>query len=122
MIASKYRFHGYGALKFLFGHGKTFRFKSVALRVARNERREHSRISVVVSKKVLKAAPKRNQVRRRIYEILREDWQHIAPGHDLLLSVHNPNILDLNHQELTREIQQAFDGAHIWRESLKKNQ
>ncbi len=121
MIASKYRFHGYGALKFLFGHGKTFRFKSLSLRVARNQRREHSRVSVVVSKKVLKAAPKRNQVRRRIYEILRADWEHITPGHDLLLSVHNPNILDLNHQELTHELQQAFQGARVWDSQTKEN-
>lgn len=121
MIASKYRFHGYGALKFLFGHGKTFRFKSLSLRVAQNQRREHSRLSVVVSKKVLKAAPKRNQVRRRVYEALRANWEHVAPGHDLLLSVHNPNILELNHQELTRELQQALEGARVWRDKPTEN-
>ena len=114
MLAAKYRFHGYGALKFLFGHGKTYRFAMVSLRVARNQRREHSRVAVVVSKKVLKAAPKRNQVRRRIYEVLRAHWDTIAPGHDLLLSVHNPHIIELTHDGLTQELQNALKAAQVW--------
>lgn len=121
MIAAKYRFHGYGALKFLFGHGKTYRFAILSLRVARNQRREHSRAAVVVSKKVLKAAPKRNQARRRIYEILRANWNNILPGHDLLLSVHNPRAIELTHAELTHELQNALKAARIWDDSQKKS-
>lgn len=117
MLATKYRYHGYGALKFLFGHGKTYRFGTVSIRVARNLRREHSRVAVVVSKKVLKAAPKRNQVRRRIYEILRTNWDSVTPGHDLLLSVHNPHIIELTHMALTQELQNALKAAHVWQDS-----
>jgi ribonuclease P protein component len=113
MIAAKYRFHGYGALKFLFGHGKTYRFKNFSLRVAKNTRREHSRAAVVISKKVLKAAPKRNQVRRRIYEALRAAWPHIAPGHDLLISVYDPNILEVTHDQLAQELHDALRQAHL---------
>ena len=114
MLAAKYRFHGYGSLKFLFGHGKTYRFKSMSLRVAKNPRREHSRVAVVISKKVLKASPKRNQVRRRVYEILRLHWDHIAPGHDLLLSIYDPNFLDIPHDQLVTEMQHALKDAHLW--------
>lgn len=114
MLAAKYRFHGFGALKFLFGHGKTFRFKSLSLRIAKNQRREHSRVAVVISKKVIKASPKRNQVRRRIYEAMRLNWQHIAPSHDILISVYDPNFLDLTHQQLLHELRQALHSAHIW--------
>lgn len=117
MLAGKYRFHGYGALKFLFGHGKTYRFKAVSLRVARNQRREHSRLAVVVSKKVLKAAPKRNQIRRRVYEILRTNWNNIVPGHDILLSVHDPHVLEYDHQRLTGELVRGLKAAHIWQSS-----
>lgn len=121
MLAAKYRFHGYGALKFLFGHGKTFRFRMVSLRVARNQRREHSRAAVVVSKKVLKAAPKRNQVRRRVYEVLRANWDNITPGNDLLVSVHDPQILELDHAALVKELQASLKTAHVWHESSKNH-
>lgn len=117
MIAAKYRFHGYGALKFLFGHGKTYRLKSLSLRVAANSRRTHSRAAVVVSKKVLKAAPKRNQVRRRIYEIVRHNWSHIIPAHDILISVYDPQILKLSHEETAAEVIRALKMARIWRET-----
>lgn len=114
MLAAKYRFHGYGALKFLFGHGKTYRFKSVSLRVAKNPRRQISRVAVVISKKVIKASPKRNQVRRRVYEVLRLDWAHLVGGHDILISVYDPNFLDLSHEQLVQELQHALHDANLW--------
>ena len=113
MLSAKYRFHGYGALKFLFGHGKTFRFKSVSIRVAQNPRRTVSRVAVVISKKVIKSSPKRNQVRRRIYEVLRVHWDEIAPGHDILLSVYDPNFLEIPHDQLTKELQNALGDARL---------
>jgi ribonuclease P protein component len=113
VLSAKYRFHGYGALKFLFGHGKTFRFKSVSIRAAHNPRRTVSRVAVVISKKVIKSSPKRNQVRRRIYEVLRIHWDEIAPGQDILISVYDPNFLDIPHDQLTQELQRALDDARL---------
>jgi ribonuclease P protein component len=121
MLAAKYRFHGYGALKFLFGHGKTYRFKSMSVRVAKNQRREHSRAAVVISKKVIKASPKRNQVRRRIYEALRLNWEHIEPGHDILISVYDPNFLELSHDDLVHELRSALRESRVWAASSTKN-
>lgn len=114
MLAAKYRFHGYGALKFLFGHGKTYRFKSMSVRVAKNPRRKLSRATVVISKKVLKAAPKRNQVRRRMYEIIRVNWDNIDQGYDILFSIYDPNILDLTHEQMSQEVQTALQQSRLW--------
>lgn len=114
MLAAKYRFHGYGALKFLFGHGKTYRFKSMSIRAAKNPRRQVSRAAVVISKKVIKASPKRNQVRRRMYEVLRLNWQHIAPAHDVVISIYDPNFLEISHDQLVQEVQHALKDAHLW--------
>jgi ribonuclease P protein component len=114
MIAGKYRFHGYGALKYLFGHGTTYRFKSVSIRVSKNSRRTHSRVAVVVSKKVIKASPKRNRVRRRVFEVLRTNWGHIAPSHDFLLTVYDPNYWDISHEQLSAELIEALDRSHLW--------
>src|SRR5258707_14605139 len=97
MLAAKYRFHGFGALKFVFGHGRTHRFKSFSLRVVHNSRRADSRLAIVVSKKVIKTAPKRNLSRRRIYEALREHWQNIKPAYDIVVSVHDSALLDETH-------------------------
>lgn len=116
MIAGKFRFHGYGALKYLFGHGKTYRYKSVSVRVAPNPRRQHSRIAVVISKKVLKASPKRNRVRRRVYEIIRNNWDHIKPSHDMLLTVYDPNYFEATHQQVEAEIIEAFQRSHLWQD------
>lgn len=114
MLAAKFRFHGHAALRFVFGHGKTYRFKSVSIRAAHNSRRQHSRVAVVVSKKVIKASPKRNQVRRRLFEVVRLDWAHIQPAHDILISVYDPRFLDLSHEQLVQEMQHALRAAHLW--------
>jgi|SRR5688572_1228560 len=119
MLAAKYRFHGYGALKFLFGHGKTYRLKSISVRSARNTRRQHSRVAVVISKKVIKASPKRNTVRRRVYEIIRTHWDNILPGNDILISVYDPNIQTLTYDQLVAEIRQALQLAHLWNEAAE---
>jgi ribonuclease P protein component len=120
MLSSKYRFHGYGALKFLFGRGQTYRFKSMSVRVAQNPRRAHSRLAVVISKKVLKASPKRNRVRRRVYEFMRTNWQNIKPGHDILLSVYDPTLYECDVATVADELRHALQGAHIWVEPQEK--
>jgi ribonuclease P protein component len=111
MLASKYRFHGHAALKFIFSHGKTYRLKNMSIRVAENPRRQTSRASVVISKKVIKASPKRNRVRRRVYEVLRQEWSSIKPGRDIVLSVYDPSVLVMPHEELVSEIKNALQQA-----------
>jgi ribonuclease P protein component len=117
MLAAKFRFHGYGALKFLFGHGKTWRFKSISLRVAPNPRRTNTRVAVVISKKTIKAAPKRNRVRRRVYEVLRTHWNHIKPAHDIVLTVYDPSLWDAPHEQVEAEILEALQRSRLWTET-----
>lgn len=114
MLAAKYRFHGYGALRFLFGHGKTFRFKNLSIRTAANSRRTHSRVAVVVSKKVIKASPKRNRVRRRVYELLRENWENIKGSHDIIITVYDPAVWDMPAEELKNELLHALRESQLW--------
>lgn len=114
MLASKYRFHGYGALKFLFSHGKTFRTKSISVRVAFNPRRQNSRASIVVSKKVIKASPKRNRVRRRLYEVLRTNWDNVKPKHDILISVYEPGYYDAEYEVILAEVKKVLKEAKVW--------
>jgi ribonuclease P protein component len=69
-----------------------------------NGRRDSYRAAVVVSKKVTKSAPKRNRIRRRIYEIIRE----YAPQHftnvDFAVIVFNEKIATMPADELKQSI------------------
>jgi ribonuclease P protein component len=116
MLAQSYRFHGYGSLKFLYNRGKVFRARSLSLRVAHNDRRTESRCTVIVTKKVFKAAPKRNRIRRRVYEIVRTNWHHIKPAHDILISVYDPGATDMAHGDLESNVVGVLKQAGVWQE------
>jgi ribonuclease P protein component len=117
MLAQRYRFHGYGSLKFLYHKGEMFRSRSVSLRVAQNPKRTDTRVAVIVTKKVQKAAPRRNRIRRRVYEVVRTNWDHIKPGHDILVSVYDPQAGVMPYEELERTIVGILKQAHVWQDS-----
>jgi len=105
MISAKYRFHGYGGLNYLHRNGKTVRGKLMSARFASNDRRDHPRFAVVVSKKVYKSAVKRNRIRRRIYEIIRNNISDNPPTIDIAISVYSPEVLNLSHEELKAQVE-----------------
>jgi ribonuclease P protein component len=86
MIARRYRFHGYNALRFVYKEGRTARSRSCLLKYALNPRRKECRVAVVVSKKVHKSAVDRNRVRRRIFAVMQERVGDI-PAYDLVFTV-----------------------------------
>lgn len=116
MLAQRYRFHGYGSLKFLYHKGQTFRSRSVSLRIVANPRRAHSRVSVIVTKKVQKAAPRRNRIRRRVYEIVRTNWAHLKPSHDMVISVYDPQAGIMPYAELERSVIGVLKQAGVWQD------
>jgi ribonuclease P protein component len=122
MIENKYRFHGYGSLRYVYRNGRTTRTRRMSLRYNNNPTRVHSRVAVVVAKKVVKAAPKRNRIRRRIYEVLRTDWPHIAPHHDLVITVHSAELLTVPFAELQHEVQQILASARLLSARLEKDE
>ncbi len=114
MLTQHYRCHGYSSLKFLYRKGRVFRSRSLSLRVAYNERRTDSRVAVIVTKKVFKSAPKRNRIRRRVYEIVRANWDHIKPAHDILISVYDPASTVMPHAELEKNLVGMLKQAGVW--------
>jgi ribonuclease P protein component len=50
--------------------------------------RGESRAVVIVGKKVSKRAVVRNKIRRRLSAILRDKWQTVRPGYDIVVTVH----------------------------------
>lgn len=119
MLGQQYRFHGYGSLKFLFHKGRTFRSRSLSVRVASNARRTESRCSVIVTKKVQKAAPRRNRIRRRVYEVIRLHWDNIKPAQDILISVYDPQAGVMPFAELEQQVIRVLKQAEVWQPSQK---
>ena len=102
MLSQKYRFHGHGSLRYVYKHGNTVRGRIISIKYTTNFRRNHSRISVVVSKKVLKSAVGRNSIRRRIYEIIRRLIPEIDKdkAYDIVVLIFSREVLDMPHDEL----------------------
>jgi len=122
MLQQRYRFHGYGSLKFLYHKGETFRSRSVSLRMVANPKRSTSRVAVIVTKKVQKAAPRRNRIRRRVYEVVRLHWDNLKPGHDMLISVYDPQAGVMPYEELEQTIVGVLKQARVWQDSQNDGQ
>lgn len=104
MLSHQHRFHGHGSLKYLFKNGKTARNRVLAFRYIENKNRVHTRVSVVVGKKVSKSAVKRNRIRRRVFEILRTNWDQVPEGYDISVTVFSIELLTMTHDELKRNV------------------
>ena len=114
MLEHRFRFHGHGGLRYVYRNGKTYRTRSLAIRFAANPQRQHSRAAVIVTRKVLKSAPKRNRIRRRVYEILRTHWSHLPVGYDLVFTVYDLEFVDMPAPQATKLITDALQEAHLW--------
>lgn len=108
MLSHRYRFHGHRSLRYLYQHGERYQTKTLTLRYCKNSRRVHSRYAVIISKKVLKSAVKRNRLRRRIYEIIRTHQDDLPKGYDVAISVFGAELLEIPHADLTRQLEQLF--------------
>jgi len=115
MLAKRYRFHGYGSLKFLYNKGKISRARFCSLKFIDNPRREDSRLAVVVAKKVSKKAPIRNRIRRRIYEAIRLHWPMLKPGHDMIITIFDESVASVSPAELNRIIVQLLTQADLYK-------
>ena len=58
------------------------------------------RAAVVVSKKVHKSAVKRNRIRRRIFETLRNNEVRIPEGSQMIISVFDARFATIEHKDL----------------------
>ena len=114
MLSARNRFHGCGSLRYLFKNGKTSRNRTLLVRYSVNPQRTESRVAIIVGKKVAKAAVVRNRIRRRIFEILRQDWDQIAPGYDISITVFSRELATMPHDELLRTVNGVMKQAGLY--------
>lgn len=116
MLSHKYRFHGHGSLRYVYRNGQTARNRFISVRFSSNKHRLHSRIAVVVGKKVIKSAVKRNRIRRRVFEIVRTHWDHLAPNTDIVVTVFSAELLTMSHEELEGVVLDALKQGHLYKQ------
>ncbi len=113
MLQQRYRFHGYGGLRYLYRHASAERSRLLTVKYVANRRRRMPRIAVVVSKKVHKSAVGRNRIRRRIYEILRQQVAHFTGVYDVALIITSSEVLTTSHDELALVVKNLLVRAGI---------
>ena len=68
----------------------------------------------MVSKKVLKSAVGRNRIRRRIYEIVRQEIPRIDGIYDVAIIVFSKELKDMPHKELKKLVVDSFKQADFY--------
>ena len=113
MIPFKNRFHGHSSLGYVYKNGQAVRIHSVTIKFIANPHRKDSRVAVVVSKKTLKSAVRRNLIRRRLYEYVRLKLPALNKVYDIAIIVTASDFISLSHLEMAKEIDQLFDQTGI---------
>ncbi len=104
MLAKKYRFHRQNDVRRVYARGESSRSGPLGLKYLKQQSPGNSRLAVVVSKKIDKRAVVRNRIRRRIYEIVRKQWDEIEEGYDLVITAFNVSVATEKHSELERQV------------------
>jgi ribonuclease P protein component len=118
MLARKNRFHGYASLNLAYKQGQTVRTDDIALRFYSNPKRNNYRVAVVISKKIMKSAVKRNRVRRQIYSAVRSQSDKIRGSYDLIFTVYNDGIYDIPESGLVTMISELMSKAKLSKDKL----
>ena len=113
MISRIYRFHGHNSLNYVYRNGKTVRGPLCALKYTPNSRRTEYRLAIVVSKKVSKLAVVRNRIRRRLYEVYREEMAGVQQPYDLVVTVFHADIATIPSAEIRTMVHAQLKQAGV---------
>jgi ribonuclease P protein component len=115
MIPSPFRFHGHNSLRYVYTNGKAVRSQPLTIKWVKNTHRTRPRISVVVSKKVIKSAIGRNRIRRRIYEYIRTHLDQFNDTYDIVVITTSPELKDIPYGELSEQLDTLLQKADIYK-------
>lgn len=115
MIPNINRFHGHSSLNYVYRNGQVARSRWLIIKTVVNPKREHSRLAVIISKKVLKGAVKRNRVRRQIYTYASTLIPNLKGVYDIAIIVSSGELFTESQPEIFEQLDQVFNQL-----SLKK--
>lgn len=101
----------------MYANGKAVRSAALTIKWVENTHRQHPRVSIVVSKKVLKGAVGRNRIRRRLYEYMRTAIPHLNATYDIVIIVTSAELRTMPYAELTGQLEQLFAKAELFKPS-----
>lgn len=117
MISSLFRFHGHNSLRYVYSNGAAVRSASMTIKWVKNTHRHNPRVSIVVSKKVLKGAVGRNRIRRRLYEYMRTALPRLNDTYDIVIIVTSAELRTISPAELSDQLEQLFAKAELFKTS-----
>lgn len=109
MIPFNNRFHGHNSLRYVYKNGKTARSRLFVVKITANKYRKKSRFAVVISKKVLKSAVRRNRVRRRVYEYIRNTMTDLNDIYDIVVIVSSGEALSVSYDDMINQLSSLFN-------------
>ena len=112
MLNKKYRFHSRGGVKYVYRKGKTIRSDKISLVFCDNLKGK-TRMAVVVSKKVEKTAVGRNRIRRRVYEVLRRNFDLIPSRRDYIFVVYTKSVAEMPVGELEKVLGELVEQSKV---------
>jgi len=115
MIPFANRFHGHSSLNYVYRNGQAIHSHLFIIKTISNPRRQLSRAAVIVSKKVLKGAVKRNHVRRQVYEYISALLPNLKGIYDIAIIISSGEVFTTPHTEIYAELDHLFDQINIKR-------
>lgn len=115
MIPFRNRFHGHNSLRFVYKNGRVVRSHLATLKSIPNPNRTHHRVAVVVSKKVLKSAVRRNRIRRRVYDYIHNQMPRLNQNYDIVIIVSSSELLSMPSQELIAHLEDLFVQSELYK-------
>lgn len=115
MIPAPFRFHGHNSLRYVYANGKAVRSQQITIKSVKNTHRTRPRVSVVVSKKVIKSAVGRNRIRRRIYEYMRLAIPQLNDVYDIVIIVTSAELRQMPSEELKALLDGMLDKAELYK-------
>ena len=92
--------------KGLFNNGKYLKINLLS------NRRDLSRIAVVVSKKTEKKATKRNKVKRIVREAVKEIYLNLSDGYDIILNV-KKEALEASKEDIKKDLLETLKKLRV---------
>lgn len=115
MISTLFRFKGHNSLRYVYSKGKAIRSQTFTIKYVQNARRTYPRVSVVVSKKVIKSAVARNRIRRRVYEYARLHIPSLKSVYDIVIICTSPDIRILPASQITQQLDDLFKKEQLYK-------
>ncbi len=118
MLPKPHRLHHDKEIKALLKSGRTFFLPQLIFKYQQTKD-DNLKFGFVVSTKVDKRAVVRNQLERRLREIVRAELSQLAVGYSVLI-IAKKKALELDFSELSKQLHFAFDKIGLYKKNHVK--